>query len=266
MHMRTTPAPRTESTVSRVNDQSGGPAFAVCMFRDLTELKRNERRMLHGMTHDSLTGLLTAPSLNPTCANVSRKPAASMGTFLQCSTVRGSRSIPGVNVSPIQILDDNFEQDLLATALRWGIEPREVNLEITESFVLDPGSRSSTTVERLRASGFKVAIDDFGTGYSSLRYLQQFTVDSIKIDRSFVAATGGNVGSEPILRTLMALAEAFGVRVVAEGIESRRQRDVLESLGCTHAQGYYYSRPLPADEIARMYPRVFGGSASTATA
>jgi len=170
--------------------------------------------------------------------------------------------VMNVNVSPTQLLDVDFEAMLSTLSARLKIDPREITIEITESVLLDPGSRSSTIVERLRARGFKIAIDDFGTGYSSLRYLQQFTVDSIKIDRSFVGGADGAVGSEPIIRTLLALAEAFDVRVVAEGVESRRQRDLLENLGCAYAQGYYYSRPLPPSDLARMYPRIFGGSAS----
>jgi sensor c-di-GMP phosphodiesterase-like protein len=143
---------------------------------------------------------------------------------------------------------------LTAAAREYAIDPADVTLEITESVVLDAGTRPTALLGRLREAGFKICIDDFGTGYSSLRYLQQFEVDSIKIDRSFVSGQDGEVASEPIVRTLMTLAEAFDVRVVAEGIETQRQREVLRDAGCRYGQGYYYAHALSADELTAMFP------------
>jgi diguanylate cyclase (GGDEF)-like protein len=162
-----------------------------------------------------------------------------------------------VNVSGAELLDPEFERVVLDAVREFSVEPSDVTLEITESVVLDPGTQPNALVERLRAHGFKVCIDDFGTGYSSLRYLQQFKVDSIKIDRSFVSGNDGGVASEPIVRTLMALAEAFDVRVVAEGIETQRQRDALRAAGCRFGQGYYYARAISADALCAMYPAAF---------
>ncbi len=162
-----------------------------------------------------------------------------------------------VNVSATELLDPEFETSCWAQLVN-STSTRRHDLEITESVVLDAGTRPNALVERLRAHGFGICIDDFGTGYSSLRYLQQFKVDAIKIDRSFVSGHDGDVASEPIVRTLMTLAEAFDVRVVAEGVETQRQRDVLRNAGCRFAQGYYYARALSADELAAMYPAVFG--------
>jgi len=161
------------------------------------------------------------------------------------------------NVSAAELLDPDFEVHLMHVVREFGIAPSELTLEITESVVLDAGTRTNAIVERLRSHGFKICIDDFGTGYSSLRYLQQFKVDSIKIDRSFVAANDGDVGSEPIVRTLMTLAEAFDVRVVAEGVETERQRNVLRNAGCRYAQGFYYERPVSSAQLAGRYPAVF---------
>lgn len=174
---------------------------------------------------------------------------------------RGGRHslIPmNVNVSAAELLDPDFETVVVNAAREFEVDPSDITLEITESVVLDAGTRPNALLERLRAAGFRICIDDFGTGYSSLRYLQQFKVDSIKIDRSFVSGHDGDVASEPIVRTLMTLAEAFDVRVVAEGIETQRQRDVLRNTGCRFGQGYYYARALSADELAAMYPSVFG--------
>jgi EAL domain-containing protein (putative c-di-GMP-specific phosphodiesterase class I) len=163
-----------------------------------------------------------------------------------------------VNLSATELLEPDFESMLLAATQEFEVDPHDLILEITESVVLDAGTRPNALVERLRAHGFQICIDDFGTGYSSLRYLQQFKVDSIKIDRSFVSGHDGEVASEPIVRTLMTLAAAFDVRVVAEGIETQRQRDVLRMAGCRFGQGYYYARALSADELTAMYPAVFG--------
>ncbi|MHB8230644.1 MAG: putative bifunctional diguanylate cyclase/phosphodiesterase [Vulcanimicrobiaceae bacterium] len=166
-----------------------------------------------------------------------------------------------VNASAGQIVDADFEATLVQAAHDFRIDPRDLTIEITENVILDSRMRPSAILERIRARGFKVCIDDFGTGYSSLRYLQQFRVDSIKIDRSFVAGSDGELASEPIVKTLMSLADAFEVYVVAEGVETPRQRDALRNLGCAYAQGYLYARPLTAADLTNMYPGAFGRSA-----
>ncbi|MGZ3533343.1 MAG: putative bifunctional diguanylate cyclase/phosphodiesterase [Vulcanimicrobiaceae bacterium] len=171
-----------------------------------------------------------------------------------------------VNISAAELVDPEFETTLLESVREFGVDPGDLMLEITESVVLDAGTRSHAVVEQVRAHGFKVCIDDFGTGYSSLRYLQQFKVDAFKIDRSFVAAADGDVASEPIVRTLMTLAESFDVRVVAEGIETQRQRDALRNAGCRFAQGFFYAQPLLPEEVTGMYPEVFDLRARSASA
>jgi diguanylate cyclase (GGDEF)-like protein/PAS domain S-box-containing protein len=171
-----------------------------------------------------------------------------------------------INVSASEIFDADFEAFVVATCDNHGVDPREVTLEITESVVLDSNTRANLLFERLQKQGFKICIDDFGTGYSSLRYLQQFRIDQLKIDRSFVAAPDGEIASEPIVRTLMTLAEAFDLRVVAEGVESQRQRDMLRQAGCRFAQGYFYSRAISAPELATMYPQVLARSNTPASA
>lgn len=171
-----------------------------------------------------------------------------------------------INVSAAELLDPDFERTLLSVTHEAGLEGRDIVLEITESVVLDSGSRSHALLDRLRGHGFGLCIDDFGTGYSSLRYLQQFKVDTIKIDRSFVSGQDGDIASEPIVRTLMTLAEAFDVRIVAEGIETERQRDILRNAGCRYGQGYYYARAMGPDELCAMYPSAFGYTARHASA
>jgi EAL domain-containing protein (putative c-di-GMP-specific phosphodiesterase class I) len=171
-----------------------------------------------------------------------------------------------VNVSASELTDPDFERALVQLVEHHGLSPSDFTLEITESLVLDSGTRANVTLERVRDRGFKICIDDFGTGYSSMRYLQQFKVDAIKIDRSFVAGNDGDLASEPIVRTLMTLAEAFDVRVVPEGVETARQREALRNAGCRLAQGYFYSRPLSSAEMVGMYPDVLGRPTRSASA
>jgi diguanylate cyclase (GGDEF)-like protein/PAS domain S-box-containing protein len=171
-----------------------------------------------------------------------------------------------VNVSAAELMDRDFEHVLVDAAMQHGLSPKLLTVEITESVVLDTGTRANVTLERIRDRGFKICIDDFGTGYSSLRYLQQFKVDAIKIDRGFVSGSDGEVASEPIVRTLMTLAEAFHVRVVAEGVETVRQREILRNAGCRLAQGFLYARPISAAEMVTLYPGILGRAARSASA
>ncbi len=171
-----------------------------------------------------------------------------------------------VNISASELSDPDFERMLVGLIEHHGLRPSDFILEITENLVLDAGTRANITLERIRDRGFKICIDDFGTGYSSMRYLQQFKVDAIKIDKSFVAGADGDLASEPIVRTLMTLAEAFNVRVVAEGVETARQREALRNAGCRHAQGYFYSRSLSAAEMVGLYPEVLGRASRSASA
>jgi diguanylate cyclase (GGDEF)-like protein len=171
-----------------------------------------------------------------------------------------------VNVSAAELVDPDFERYLVQALEHHGLSPRDLIIEITESVVLDSGTRANVTLERIRDRGFSLCIDDFGTGYSSLRYLQQFKVDAIKIDRGFVSGIDGELASEPIVRTLMTLAEAFDVRVVAEGVETVRQREMLRNAGCRFAQGFLYSRPITAAEMVALYPDVLGRLPTSASA
>jgi diguanylate cyclase (GGDEF)-like protein/PAS domain S-box-containing protein len=171
-----------------------------------------------------------------------------------------------VNLSAPEILDPDFERTLVQIVDEHDIRPADLALEITEGVVLDASARTSAVLDRARERGFHICIDDFGTGYSSMRYLQQFKVDAIKIDRSFVAGVDGELASEPIVRTLMSLAEAYDVRVVAEGVETQRQRDVLRNAGCRFGQGYFFARPLSAAQMEEMYSDVLGEVQRSASA
>jgi EAL domain-containing protein (putative c-di-GMP-specific phosphodiesterase class I) len=122
-------------------------------------------------------------------------------------------------------------------------------LEITESEFSNDSELSRSVVERIRQLGVRLAIDDFGTGYSALAYLARLDVDELKIDKSFVMDLGDNPANVAIVRAVIEVASSFGLETVAEGVEDTRALQQLLELGCTTAQGYLLSRPLPAEEM-----------------
>jgi EAL domain-containing protein (putative c-di-GMP-specific phosphodiesterase class I) len=132
---------------------------------------------------------------------------------------------------------------------RWRIDPALLELEITESTMLADPMRTKQILERLSAMGIRLSIDDFGTGYSSLAYLKGLPVDEIKIDRSFVMGMDRSEDDATIVRSTIDLGRNLGLEVVAEGVETEAVWNHLTSLGCTVAQGYYLSRPVPPAEL-----------------
>ena len=131
--------------------------------------------------------------------------------------------------------------------------PNCLELEITETILLQDSEATLTLLYRLRELGVRIAMDDFGTGYSSLSYLQSFPFDKIKIDRSFVRDIVERPGSLNIVRAVAALANGLGMAATAEGVETQEQLDTIKSEGCTEMQGFFFSRPLPAAEIERLF-------------
>lgn len=156
-----------------------------------------------------------------------------------------------VNLS-MRTLHDPTLPDTVAWLLqRYAIAPGRLTLEVTESSLMaDPG-QARLVLTRLAALGVSLSIDDFGTGYSSLGYLKHLPVDEIKIDKSFVLGMDSDVKDTAIVRSVSELSHNLGLRVVAEGVETAETWDALRALGCDAAQGYYVSRPLPADELER---------------
>lgn len=153
-----------------------------------------------------------------------------------------------VNLSPRQLVDGivaEVERHLREAGLAGG----DLVLEITESALLESGPHVSDILHRLRATGARLCLDDFGTGYSSLRYLQQFPIDELKIDRSFVSGADGELASEPIARMLLGLAKSLGIEVIAEGVETIEQRDRLFELGARLGQGFLFSKPRPPGDF-----------------
>jgi CheY-like chemotaxis protein len=138
-----------------------------------------------------------------------------------------------------------------------GLEPGLLCLEITESVLMEDVGASRTVLQSLKELGVRLGIDDFGTGYSSLLYLRRFPVDFLKVDRSFVMGLGHNSEDGAIVAGVLGLAHALGVGAIAEGVEEPAQADKLAALGCEQAQGFLWSKPLPAEELEKTFERLW---------
>jgi diguanylate cyclase (GGDEF)-like protein/PAS domain S-box-containing protein len=157
-----------------------------------------------------------------------------------------------VNVSAVQFRNDDFLKDLFAVLHVTGLDPRCLELEVTESVLMKFPEITSPILKTLRETGIQVSVDDFGTGYSSLSYLQQFPIDSLKIDRSFVRRIATDPGDTAIVTAIIAMGRNLKVRVIAEGVETLEDLMFLKAQDCEEAQGYYFSWPVPAEEFARL--------------
>ncbi|MDP3896081.1 MAG: EAL domain-containing protein, partial [Mesorhizobium sp.] len=153
-----------------------------------------------------------------------------------------------VNLSTRQFANGDLAHKIEASLRRTRFDRARLELEITESVLLKDSSINLVTLRRLREIGIRIALDDFGTGYSSLGYLQKFPFSKIKIDRSFVSGLPQNEESQAIVRAVIGLGQALGMRVTAEGVETQEQFDWIKS-GCDEAQGYFLSRPVPGREV-----------------
>jgi diguanylate cyclase (GGDEF)-like protein len=154
-----------------------------------------------------------------------------------------------VNVSPIQLQQRDFADMVIATVHQGGDHPEALELEVTESLLMRDVQESIRKLSVLRSVGIHIAMDDFGTGYSSLSYIARLPINSVKIDRSFITGMAGSPQDMAIVTTIIALGHSLNLRVVAEGVETNAQAQLLALLKCDEAQGYLYSKPLPAAEI-----------------
>jgi len=155
-----------------------------------------------------------------------------------------------VNLSVPEVLQSDVDAFVARNLHRFGLSGENMTLEITETAIMREGTTEA--LERLRETGIRLCIDDFGTGYSSLRYLHQFPLDSIKIDKSFIESADGVLGSPPIVRMMIQLAELYDIDVVAEGVETATQARSLVELECVLAQGFHFYRPMSAEAISAL--------------
>ena len=152
----------------------------------------------------------------------------------------------GVNLSARQFQQADLLQQITAALDESGLDPRLLELEITEGILMEDPLAAAEVLRRIAAMGIRLALDDFGTGYSSLAYLKRFPLHRLKIDRSFVRDISTDPNDAAIVNAIVALADSLNMEVIAEGVEEAEQLHFLDRAGCCHIQGYYFSRPQPA--------------------
>jgi diguanylate cyclase (GGDEF)-like protein/PAS domain S-box-containing protein len=161
-----------------------------------------------------------------------------------------------INISARQIPDGLPPISLIETINRYGVDPSRLAIEITESVFLGDFARAQTWLNAVHELGFRIYLDDFGTGYSSLSYLKRFPIDVLKVDKSFVRDMGEDNNDRALVEAIINMASSLGLTVVAEGVETLRQMNLLEKAGCRYVQGYYFSRPVPAEEFEAAEERI----------
>jgi len=169
---------------------------------------------------------------------------------------QGLRAIPmAINVSGIQLQDATFLYEVLAMLEEAGLPPELLELELTESVLLQLPEHAHSALQYLRGRGVTVSVDDFGTGYSSLSCLRRLPIDSLKIDQSFLQQMNGPPGGAAIAIAIIGMGKSLNLRVVAEGVESGKDLAFLQEYHCDEAQGFYFSQPVSADEFGALLRR-----------
>jgi EAL domain-containing protein (putative c-di-GMP-specific phosphodiesterase class I) len=157
-----------------------------------------------------------------------------------------------VNVSALEFLGKDFLSGVRAALIATGMDPHNLEMELTESVLMLDAESTVDTLHALKAVGVQLAIDDFGTGYSSFSYLRRYPVDALKIDSSFVHDITANSDGATIVTAMIDIGKSLRHRVVAEGVETWEQLDFLQSQGCSEAQGYYFNHPMIADSFTEL--------------
>jgi diguanylate cyclase (GGDEF)-like protein/PAS domain S-box-containing protein len=165
----------------------------------------------------------------------------------------GLPAVPiAVNVSALEFRQETFLEGVFAALRETGLDPKSLELELTESVLMKRAEFAASVLKELRARGIRVAVDDFGTGYSSLSYLRKFPIDALKIDQSFVRQITMAPQDTTIVSAIISMGRSLNLRVVAEGVETLGELEFLQAHQCDEAQGYYFSRPLPPDQFAKL--------------
>jgi EAL domain-containing protein (putative c-di-GMP-specific phosphodiesterase class I) len=157
-----------------------------------------------------------------------------------------------VNISAVQLRDENFLDRIFAILRDTALDPRFLELELTESVLMKHAESTESILKTLRSRGVQIAVDDFGTGYSSLSYLRKFPIDALKIDQSFVRQITTAPAETTIVTAMISMGRSLKLRVVAEGVETQAEMAFLQAHQCDEAQGYYFSRPVPAHQFAGL--------------
>ncbi len=157
-----------------------------------------------------------------------------------------------VNISGVQFRNENFLDNVFAILHETGLDPRFLELELTESVLIKRAESAASVLQTLRAKGVQIAVDDFGTGYSSLSYLTKFPIDALKIDQSFVRQITTAPADTSIVTAVISMGQSLKLRVIAEGVESQQELAFLQAHQCEEAQGFYFSRPVPPQQFAKL--------------
>jgi diguanylate cyclase (GGDEF)-like protein len=192
-----------------------------------------------------------------------------LGDWVLHAALNELKAWPGqyvsVNFSPRQFRRHNFVGYIMECVQRAGISPARLQIEITETAIFDDAERAAETLYKLRQMGFRIALDDFGTGYSSLYNIRKFALDCLKIDRSFIDGMGRERESAAIVHSIVHLGRALGLGVIAEGVETAAQVQMLRIAGASHLQGFFFARPMSADAAREMAHQRFLGAENDET-
>jgi EAL domain-containing protein (putative c-di-GMP-specific phosphodiesterase class I) len=178
-----------------------------------------------------------------------------LGRFNAVVPAHGEQAFMNINLSGKQLSTPDIFGEVQRAIANTGVEPGQIKLEITESLLMNNLDTATELLDKCRELGVKIALDDFGTGYSSLGYLRSLPINTLKVDRSFVAPVMEDAGSGKILRAISALGQSLGMNLVAEGIETRDQAVALSRLGFEYGQGYLFSRAVPEAEARELLTR-----------
>ena len=166
---------------------------------------------------------------------------------------RSEQLIMAVNLSPSQLTRSDLP-DVIARALEvTGLPAQMLEIELTENALVEDAPKTMQTIERIRELGVRLALDDFGTGFSSMSYMLHFRIDRLKIDQSFIRNSNGDPQSVILTRAIILLAHGLNIQVIAEGVETEAHIAMLLEEGCDEAQGYYFARPQPFDQLANTF-------------
>ena len=182
-------------------------------------------------------------------ATVFRMAAAFVGKIIR---ERGADIVLCMNVSVRHLMKNNFIDELKEIVSSCGIPSRNLEIEITESVMIDSAEKALDRIRQVKEMGIKVALDDFGTGYSSLSYLNKFPADMLKIDKSFIDVMNTSESSKQYVATIISIGHILNLKVISEGVESEDQLDTLRKIGCDYIQGFIWGKPLPPEEAAKL--------------
>ena len=172
-----------------------------------------------------------------------------MGRFLRET---GADIILSSNISVKHLMKNNFIEEIQSVLQQSGIPPRNVEIEITESIMIESAEKALKCIDRIKSLGMTVAIDDFGTGYSSLSYLNKFPVNILKIDKSFIENLSTSESSKKYVEAIISMGHILNLEVVSEGVETIEQLETLKSIDCDYIQGYIWGTPLPPEEAVKI--------------